>query len=436
MSLFDESREAGVHVSPKFPTDTRVAEGPAQSPSGAMTLFEAYRLALAKNENVKIADARIETERLLRRQTKDLIKPIVDLNGSQRYQRDNISNSQGKETKLQTLAEAKVSQPLFRRGEFTLLEANDEGIEAARAALLREQQTLARDVAVAFISVIRTRKLAELALVDEQRAKDQLDAAIARAKSGNALKNAELQARVDVKRAEQRTASTKRDVVVAEATFFRLVGDGAPKQLAIPPEPPLPTSDKSFAQAQERPDLVELQHREEQARANADAASQKRWWPRADVVGQLDYYTPAAFGSPTSSHNLEWIVLGTLTIPVFEANQHTDALSRANDLHIAELEREYQLRVISEDVASAIAQVIGAQEASKLANEQLQAAKDLYSLVDKQFKLGAVTYIEITNAQNVLVEAENTYEVSNMDRISALYDYLYATGAIDLSNTK
>jgi hypothetical protein len=33
----------------------------------------------------------------------------------------------------------------------------------------------------------------------------------------------------------------------------------------------------------------------------------------------------------------------------------------------------------------------------------------------------------------VLVEAENTYEVSNMDRIAAIYQYLYATGAIDLS---
>ncbi|HEY4058503.1 MAG TPA: TolC family protein [Kofleriaceae bacterium] len=434
MSLLDESREAGAHVSPKFPTDTRVAEGPAPSPAGAMTLFEAYRLALAKNENVKIADARIETERLLRRQTKDLIKPIVDLNGSERYQRDFIStpekdsNDKFLERHTQTLVEAKVSQPLFRRGEFTLLEGNDEGIAAAHAALLREQQTLMRDVATAFIDVIRTRKLVALAELDATRAKGQLDAAIARAKSGNALRNAEMQARVDVKRAEQRTVASRRDVVVAEATFFRLVGDGAPKELAIPPEPALPSSDASFAQAQERPDLVELRHREEQARANADAASQKRWWPRADVTGQLDYYTPASF-----THNLEWIVLGTITIPVFEANQHTDALARANDLHIAELQREYQLRVVSEDVASAIAQVIGSQDAAKLADEQLAAAKDLYALVDKQFKLGAVTYIESTNAQTVLVEAENTYEVSNMDRIAAIYQYLYATGAIDLS---
>jgi hypothetical protein len=41
----------------------------------------------------------------------------------------------------------------------------------------------------------------------------------------------------------------------------------------------------------------------------------------------------------------------------------------------------------------------------------------------------------VTNAQAILVEAENAFEVANMDRVLALYAYLFVVGALDLQAT-
>ena len=418
----------------------RVAQAPSADPAGSLSLAEAYQLALTRSERVAITTQQVESERLARRSTHDGLLPTAAIGVSSIFRRERISvnrNMMGQETRTviqtaqQNAVEGKVTQPLFRRGVFSSLEAADRGIEAAREAIIREQETLARDVASAFIGVLRTRKLIELAKVATQRAKEQLDQATARAKSGNALKNPELQARVDLKRAAQQTVTAKRDAIVADALFTRLVGVAPPAQLVMPAEPSLPALDGALAQVRKRADVRSLERRVDQARVYEESANAARWWPRADVVGTVQYLYPKQF-----DRSFEWSVLGTLTIPLFEADQHTLVATRSNETRLAALEVEAQLRLVDEEVVAAAAQVTGSQEVEKLAVEQLEAARELYKLVDKQFKLGAVTYLEITNASAVLVEAENTFEVSRIDRIASIYDYLYVIGTLDLAAAK
>ena len=430
LGMLGESGRSG--SSPRFPAALpRVAQAPAAdeaSTATSLTLAEAYRLALTQSERVQITTRQVESERLLRRATRDTILPTATITGSANLRREIVSNDVVIQNGRELGVEGRLAQPLFRRGALSSLRAGEYGIEAARDTSLREQETLARDVASAFIGVLRTRKLIELAKVAMARAQEQYDQAAARAKSGNALRNPELQARVDLKRAAQQAVNAKRDALVADALFLRLVGSAPPAQLVLPAEPTLPPVDQALVQARKRADVRSLETRFAEASTSAEAAQASRWWPRADVVGTIQYFTPS-FGG----RNYEWNVLGTLTIPVFEANQHTVVATRNNETRLAELEYQAQLRIVDEEVAAAAAQVTGSQEAETLAAEQLEAARDLYKLVDKQFKLGAVTYLEITNAQAVLVEAENTYEVSRMARVAAIYDYLYAIGTLDLA---
>ena len=110
----------------------------------------------------------------------------------------------------------------------------------------------------------------------------------------------------------------------------------------------------------------------------------------------------------------------------------TDIALRRNAVHSARLSLELQQKIVVEEIEQAAIRVASSEQAAELAEKQVAAAREHYKLVDKQVRLGAITFLEVTNAQAVLVEAENAFEVASMERVIAVYDYLFAIGAIDV----
>ncbi|MBA3455332.1 MAG: TolC family protein, partial [Deltaproteobacteria bacterium] len=304
------------------------------------------------------------------------------------------------------------------------------GHEGARATVQRQREQLARDVAGVLIDVLRTRRLVELAKTSTTRAQAQLDHATSRVKAGNALRNVELQARLDFKRAEQQTVVAARDANFAETAFMRVVGRAAPPKLELPQEPVLPTKEEAIDLAKRRADVAALQLRLQEAQKLETAAGDRRWFPRADVEATVQYFAPRII----ATRNIEWNVLARITIPLLEPGQHTAFSFASSETRIASLQFQQQLKVVVEEVELAAFQLASAIEAARLSNEQVEAARELYKLVDRQFRLGAITFLEVANAQAVLVEAENAFEITRMDRVLAIYDYLFVIGALEVSS--
>ena len=76
------------------------------------------------------------------------------------------------------------------------------------------------------------------------------------------------------------------------------------------------------------------------------------------------------------------------------------------------------------------------KQALAIAEKELAGAQEHYKLITLQYKAGAITFLEVTNSQSVLTEAENASVLARIDRVSAAYDYLAAIGALDLAKTK
>jgi outer membrane protein TolC len=392
-----------------------------------MTLAEAFRLALDRSERVQLARTKVEEAAIVRGGTWDSYTPTIGMTTTANVQRERITMTGAVlQPGEQVTWLARMQQPLFRFDFSAARAAAKLGEQSAAAAVAYERDQLARDVARVFVDVLRTRKLIELARASVERATKQQEHAAARVKAGSVLVNATLLASIDLKRAQRQLAIAERDGGLAEGEFRRLVGRAPPPTLVLPAAA-VPPKD-ILTVAAKRSDLRALQLRLYQARAEEDAARARRGWPRVDLVGDVFRTEPAVLG-----FTYDWHVFGLVTIPLLQGGrEYTDIALQRNRTRAARLVLEERLEIVREDVEAAQLELSSADAVAALAEQQLTAALDHYNLVDKQFRLGAVTFLEVTNAQAVLVEAENTLALAKMEQLRALFDFQFAIGALDL----
>ena len=401
--------------------------------SQKLSLSQAFQLALARSEQVSIAQAGVRDADIRWNDSWSTIKPTADLTAQAQLQRERRVTSDGMEQLLtpgeQLIYGARVAQPLFRRGFLASRAAGKYGHDSANASLDRAREQLARDVAEVFIAVLRARKLLELARASVVRTTAQAEHAVNRVKAGSALKSAELLATVDVRRSELLVITAQRDVDAAGVAFQRLTGRAPPPELELPKMPAVAAEQATAALAKRRNDVVARQASVQAARAEQEAAEGRRWWPRLDLQASVQYTQPQVF-----NRNVDWLVVGLLTVPLLQGGrEHTEVALRENAARIAMLELEQQQKVAVEEIELAAILVASAAQGELGAKKQLEAASEHYKLVDKQFRLGAITFLEVTNAQSLLVEAENAYEVARVDQVRAVFDYQFATGALDFN---
>jgi outer membrane protein TolC len=395
----------------------------------SMTLADAYTLALKTNERVAIARAGVTEAEIRARETWNQVTPTIDASAQVMAQREITIGMQVFQPGRQLIAGARLQQPVLRKGFFASRDAAEQHRAGATSALAREREQLARDVADVYLGVLRTRALRELARAAVDRTVALREHTAGRVKAGGALRTAELLAQLEVQRAQRQYLNTLRDVGVAQAAFTRVIGREPPLQLAALPIPAVPDRAKAGERSQKRADLQSLQRRVAETAARRESAVGQRWWPTFDVEASVQYYSPEVLNNA-----VDWRVIGVLTIPILRGgSEYTNLALRANEARIAALELEAQKRLVTDEVDVAGVELGTAEETAKLADTQLKTAREHYALVEKQFKLGAITFLEVTNAESVLAEAESANELARSERIRAGYQYLFAIGGSELS---
>src|SRR5687768_8647933 len=129
----------------------------------------------------------------------------------------------------------------------------------------------------------------------------------------------------------------------------------------------------------------------------------------------------------------DWFVLGLLTFPLFDTGSEFIAVDlQENATRVFELQERLLLETSSEDVRRASIRVDAEDRNAQLAEKQVKDALDNYELVATQFRLGAITFLDVANAQALLTEAENLKMVAIYDREIARYELLFAAGTLSL----
>jgi outer membrane protein len=405
----------------------------ARGEEGTLTLSEAYALAVRYNDQFQIAAENAEAAEIRLRDTWSDIRPTITATAQTAVQRELENSGIVFVPRIQWFqGSITARQPLFRKGFFASRDAERFAYKSANATLSRERERLARDVAFVFIDVLRTRSIVVLSQGAVKRTTTQYEYIVARVKAGNTLKTAELLADIDVKRAQRQLITAQRDVGVAEANFTQLVGRAPPAVLEMPPQAAPPALTNGLEVAKKRDDLFALELRVREAEARTEAAEGLRFWPTLDLTGGATFFVPEV-----QDLTYRWQVLGVLTIPLLQSGAEANEIAlRENATRIAKLQVEQQRKLTTAEVQAAWVVVETATAAQDVGEKQLKAATDHYALVDKQFRLGAITFLEVTNATNALAEAELALEIARMERVRAIYDYMFVTGAIDLAAGK
>jgi outer membrane protein TolC len=259
----------------------------------------------------------------------------------------------------------------------------------------------------------------------------QLHTAEALLQQANDLKASGLVAGIDVLRADvqvqnsrQRSITAENDFEKAKLQLGRAIGLPLGQSITVPdtiPFAPLPsvTLDATLRDAfEKRPDLLAARDRLAAAEAELRAA-------KAEVLPTVrldaDYGT---IGQKATASHPTFTVAATVHVPLFEAGR---AQARRAEAEAEERRRraefedfrgrvDLEVRTAFLDVGAASQQLEAAQKTVTLANQELEQARD-------RFGAGVAGNIEVTQAQESVATASETY-------IAALYRHNLAKATL------
>lgn len=307
-------------------------------------------------------------------------------------------------------------------------------INDVRAARLNEQAEKygirsARDLVVLVAANLYLETVAGASRVDMTRA--QLETAEALFTQAQDLKTSGLVAGIDVLRAQvqlqterQRLIASENDYEKFKLQLARAIGLPVAQQFTLTdkiPYAPIPTLslEDSIARALEtRPDYLAARSRFEAAKASERAANTE-WLPT--VHFDADY---GAIGQTVETAHATYTVGASVRLNLFDAGRtkarriETLSAVRQREAELADFKSrvEYDVRTAFLDVRAAEQQLQAAQTNVQLASDELQQARD-------RFAAGVASNLEVTQAQESVAAASETY-------ISALYAHNLAKASL------
>lgn len=228
----------------------------------------------------------------------------------------------------------------------------------------------------------------------------------------------------DLKRAQNAYLSAK----VAVATL--LDRPDAAFEVQVPPSPQAPAAPAGElvdAALRDRPD-VRAAAEQITVSDRSRQANQMRYLPTLAAFGRYAYTNAAGF----SGENWSWAVGLALNWTLFDGGLREsdlrEASSRAREARAAEAGARARAR---QEVAQAWLDLDSARANSAKAGERLALARENQRLVDVNYRAGAATYLEVSDANTALLQAELAQVSESLSADLAALRLLRAAGAFN-----
>ena len=399
----------------QFPGAARISRGN----SGTLSFEQAIQLALENNLSTLLAKERRNEARGEKQQSLSALLPKVSGAAYQANTTDNLvalGFQPGLIPGLTTTligpfknfdARVRLSQTIFDLSAIQNYRAGRAGVRVAelREALAREQVVSA--TGLIYIEALRAERSMAAAQANVELAQALL-------KLAEDQRNAGIATGVDVTRAETRLAEQQVSLAQAQTAseqarlnLQRVIGVPLGSSLTLTDqlrfdEEPSPTVETAVVQAhQDRREIQVLEQQEKVSELELKGA-RSEYLPSIKVVG--DYgssgITPSLVDIPTRSVALQ------LDVPIFNGGlthgKITAATSRLrqSELELSNIRNEVEqdVRVAIKTLSTAAAQVRAANESVRLAQRELEMARD-------RFRAGVGDNLEVVSAQASLAQA-------------------------------
>lgn len=301
-----------------------------------------------------------------------------------------------------------ASYDVFRGGaKFHDLSRASAVVDGAGAGELEARYQTALATEAAYYDVIAQRQLVDVVEGRVRRAREQLDVARARVRSGAAVQSDSLQLLLELTRAEVDELRQNSALTIARLELGRRVGragavDAAP--LDTDRLPPLPLSREQLVhEALEDSPALRVARSRQRLTEAAFKAERASYLPTLSVFGQW-----AGFDEDLIPDATNRTTLGIqLSYPLFDGTARELRVFRASTARrVADAEAADLERATVRDITEAYEAYTTARASTELAERGVAVARENLRVQTERYRAGATTIIDLVTAQVDLTEAE------------------------------
>ncbi len=388
-----------------FPLPARAADRP-------VALAEAYKLALARSEEIAISGATYEETVARAEEIFSRALPRLSLMGTETFQDVPRGQSGLFLQRQREQGWLNLQQPLFSGfREFLAHRASKQQGRAAELRLERARQLLYRDVARAYLDLsaaqedIRIR--AALLAITDDRVKDLKEfRRLGRARASEHLAAESQAAQI---RAQLESAKAAEQVAQFRLGFLTGVDERLAPD-AVPAPGAAPALDAALSRARARAD-VESARAEKSAAEDSIKVVTRRRWP--SISADANYYLKRP---PSFTQDVKWDATITGSLPLWSGGEigaqsrQAKARAKAQEAALSQAVRtaELEARSAHQDLAASAAVVAALDAAEKLAEQNAKAQSEDY-------RLGQVTNLDVLGGLNVLQQTRLSLNAARVE---------------------
>lgn len=391
-----------------------VSPGEKTEPQAVRTLSleDAYHLALANEEQIKIAGRELAKAQLLPWRAATQLTPRADVTGAYTRNKEELAfvfpEGFGAATSGSAIRPLEVwqgflgvTQPILQPSFFPSRRLGQETVQQSMQQYDFTAREVLFGVARAYYDVLRVQ--AQIAVAQEtlQLTTDQLQQAHVRLRVGEVAETDVLRAEVEVAQAEQNLTTIQNDRRLALTVLARTIGVPEPLQVVEPTPPPYPRDayEQLVARAyQYRQDLRAQEFAVNIARQRKNLVL-ARYAPQIDTHWRYDRRDTETFADRDNF----WTLFLNFRVPLFDGGvREIDLMEQEENVGQAQL----QVDRLRKDIAVEVQQALVASEtlSATLATlkKQVALAERNYELTAKQYRVGEATSLDVNNTLNTL----------------------------------
>jgi outer membrane protein len=393
---------------------------PAMEEGRLLTLKESIQLALERNLAVQVAKEEVTFARERRKEAKTGFLPKFMADYSYRRPGETKTTIGGvkfeNEDQNQYKFTGTVAQPLFTGFEtLSTYQLADMGLDVAKIQLQRTRLDLILQVKEAYLEIVRTSKLREVAEQSVKQLQEGVRVAENFVKVGLSPKIDLLDAETRLGQAELQLIQAMNNLRVARARLNTILREPIDSSFAV--EDILST--QSYKRSYESSQEIAMEHRPElmEAKKNVAIAEkeitliQSDYYP--DITLSANYYRrgddPTVDGSDYVDRE-NWDVVAGATWTFFEWGKTRYATNQQRArLRQAKEDFEQIKDSILLEVKTAFLTLKASEDGIRVAQKQVVSAEENFRISQERYKEQVATATEVLDAQTRLTEAKTNY---------------------------
>ncbi len=411
-----------------------------------LSLDEAYRLALANHETIRIAGQEVEKSRLLPDKADTIMMPRLNLHGE--YVRMDAPIEFEVELGGLVLPPVVTRPEEQKRLNVDLVQPLYQGTwlprrQQAREAVGRSEEEHARvvqdtllQVAIAYHEVLKAEKYVAITHQYITRAQEEKKIAEVKFKEGAVTEDVVLSAELKEVEGQTRLMTDTNNLMLARNFLTLLTGIEDDQYLLSEPSPAADAGadvELLFQQAlKQRADYRSAQALLAMSRTEVEI-NKARFHP--SLEGSWDYY---AVDDPAyDQDDSYWIAAVRLRIPVFEGGiRFLDLAESRKSMDQASLNLLFREKMIRKEIEEAVVAVRTDRALLDSLKKQNELAKKHYEIVLSKFRHGATGSVELNQAMDTHARVKRDMITKKHDLHLALLGLEKATGSFGLDHAR